>query len=195
MASCDTQRIVGSIKDSLSTGDTKAKNCALKHIYTFLSSHKSDIKLLRASVSKELSKTLVFFFSTSGNIWCKCLRKCESCLWWGNYWKISSFCLSINSMISRIEGQKSNFKICILRVFILVIMPFIRNVVYSVDQFMFLVSLLFIFLKQERCKAPFHCVLTQRSLRYCSAKENNFFSQSLLPSSLQEKSFHLPNNF
>ena len=92
-------------------------------------------------------------------------------------------------MISPIEGQKSNFKICILRVFILVIMPFIRNVVYSVDQFMFLVSLLFIFLKRERCKAPFHCVLTQRSLRYCSAKENNFFSQSLLPSSLQEKSF------
>lgn len=58
-------------------------------------------------------------------------------------------------MISPIEGQKSNFKICILRVFILVIMPFIRNVVYSVDQFMFLVSLLFIFLKQERCKAHF----------------------------------------
>ena len=53
----------------------------------------------------------------------------------------------------------------------------------------FLVSLLFIFLKQERRKAPFHCILTQRSLRYCSAKENNFFSQSLLPSSLQEKSF------
>lgn len=46
-----------------------------------------------------------------------------------------------------------------------------------------LVYLLFIVLKQDRCKVSFHYILTQRSLRYYSAKENNLFYpiSALLP--------------
>ena len=130
----------------------------------------------------EKRKTLVFF-PTSGNIWCKCLRKCESCLWWGNYWKISSFCLSINSMISPIEGQKSNFKICILRVFILAIMLLIRNVVYSVTN-SFFSELAFHFPEAREMQSPISLYFDSKISEVLQCQRKQFLlpiSSALLP--------------
>lgn len=125
-------------------------------------------------------KKYTFFFSfTPGNIWRKCFRKCESCLWWGSHWGISSYCHSINSVISPIEGQKSNFKICILRIFILATLPWIRDVVClcptltfsTVACSSFSLSSFLPFFKQERWKPHFVIFQLRNLWDFCSARK------------------------